>query len=94
MERLEINADADRVVDARAVIELERGHCRIRIDRAKFRRELLVVAQVDLRRRHGNTLLGEKNTNPSRARGGGAIVEFHAASVPVTILVRIDTMKL
>jgi hypothetical protein len=59
------------------VVEFEHRHCGIRIDGAERWSELLVVAQVDLHFRHGDTLLGEKDAHAARARGSGAIVEFH-----------------
>ena len=79
MGHLEVDADADRVGDAGAVIEFEHRHRGVRIDGAKLRAQLLAVAQVHLHGRHADALLGEKNTDPPRARGGGAIVELHLA---------------
>ena len=77
MRRLEIDADADRVGDAGAVVEFEHRHRDLRIDSAECGAELLVITQVDLHGRYADALLGEKNTDPPRARSGAAIIEFH-----------------
>ena len=77
MRRFEIDADTDRIVDVRAVVERQRGYGRIRVDRAKSRRQLLVVAQIHLDGRYADGFLGEKNADPARAWSGAAIVEFH-----------------
>src|SRR4029079_11726216 len=55
---------------------------------AECRGQVLVVAQVDLHFRHGDALLGEKDAHPARARGGGAIVEFHR-QVLVEVLMQV-----
>src|ERR1700722_1689105 len=85
VERFEIDTDPDCVIDAGAIVELERGHRRVRIDGAKFRRQLLVVAKIDLHRRYRDALLGQENANPPWARRGGAIVKFHGRSSPVVL---------
>src|ERR1700683_4038852 len=80
LDRLEIHADADGVVDAGAVVELERRHRCVGIDGAECRSELLVVAQVDLNGRHGDPFLRQKDADASRTGGSGAIKEFHGIS--------------
>jgi len=74
--RLEIDAEADRIGDARAIIELQHRHGAIGIDRPEGFRELLAMAQIDLHGRQRDALLGQEDTDPPRARRR-RIIEFH-----------------
>ena len=77
MDLLKVAADRDRVGDHRAVVEHEHRHRAVGIDRTKRLGELLAIAQVDLFGRQADALFGREDTHAARARGGGAIVEFH-----------------
>ena len=82
LDRFEIHADADGVSNPRAVVEFEHRHGSVGIDCPKRRRQLLIVAQIDLHRRHADAFLGEEDAHAARARSRDAVVELHQTPPP------------
>ena len=74
---LQVPAYGHRFADGAAVVELQNRNGAPGVEPAKRFREMLAVAQVHLHGGDVQTLLGDEDAYPARARRGAAIVELH-----------------